>query len=136
MKKIYLIITILLLSSITTFSQMAIVVNKSNSVSKIDVSQLKDFYKLDKLQWENGNQVMLLTYKKNELNNSFYDILGFNSMKLNKLWLKKKLTGEGNPPFACSSYDAMIKKVEENENAIGYLPKDKVTPNMKIIMEF
>lgn len=134
--KILIVIIMIIFSAINIYAGDVAVVSKNSSINSIDKMTLVDIYKLDVLKWSNGNKVSVFFYKEESLCAHFFDAIGTSAKALKKLWLKKTLTGEASAPTLVEGIDAMINAVKADKNAIGFMPEDKVTPDLKVIYKF
>jgi len=133
MKIIYSIIIILIISSIAN-AQVAVIANKSIKVDKISKSELLDCYTGDMPKWDDGKKVYVFDLKpKTEIKNIFYKYLGKSSSRMKSIWMKRMLSGDGEPPPALESEEQMLKKVEKTKGAIGFVSYDKVTSKIKVL---
>lgn len=119
------------------FSQISIIANRSVQESSIDKNDLRDYYTLAKKRWSNSSRIICFDYKKKiETQKQFYEIINKQPIQLKKEWLRKKLTGEANPPQLLDSEDEMLRKISETEGAIGYINSSKVSSNVKVLATF
>jgi len=52
---------------------------------------------------------------------------------MKSIWLKNMLSGEGEPPKAMGSEEEMLKNVAETPGAIGFINKNKVIAEVKVL---
>jgi len=122
---------LILLSSFLPFlpaeAQVAVIANQSVPVDTIDKIQVLDFYTKDIKKWNSKTPVVVLDLKPdNEIKETFYKFLGKSTSRMKSIWLKKMLSGEGDPPEAMSSHEEMVKKVAETPGAIGFADRSKI----------
>ncbi len=53
---------------------------------------------------------------------------------MKSIWLKKMLSGEGDPPLFMNSMEDILKKVASTPGAIGYINQADVTMDVKVLM--
>jgi competence protein ComGC len=133
MKKPVLLILLLLCIS-NGFSQIALIANKGVELSVTSVTTVTDIYTLESQKSANGKKLILFDLKT-ELNEKFYSAIGKTSTELKKNWMKKQLSGDGKAPVALDSEDEMLLKVASTPEAVGYIPKQKVTDAVKVLFE-
>ncbi len=129
------IVTILFLFSWaeTSFSQVAVIANKSVPVDTIKKSELLDFYTGDIKKWNDEQPVVILDLKpRGDTKKAFYKFLGKSPSRMKSIWLKMMLSGEGDPPLSMRSEDELLKKVASTPGAIGYVNWAKVSEEVKI----
>ena len=118
-----------------SFSQVAVIAHKSVPVDTIKKSELLDFYTGDIKKWHDGQPVVILDLKpRGDTKKAFYKFLGKRPSRMKSIWLKKMLSGEGDPPVFMSSEEEMLKKVASTPGAIGYVNQTKVSEEMKILL--
>lgn len=116
------------------FAQVAVIANKSVPADSITKTELLDFYTGDIKKWLNAKPVVVLDLKpKGEVRDTFYEFLGKSSSRMKSIWLKKMLSGEGDPPEALQSEEEMLKKVASTPGAIGFVSKSKASKEVKTL---
>lgn len=134
MKKILLLALLTILCCTVKLSaQVAVIANKSVGAGSVDASTLANIYSLDSKNLGGVTLVVLDLGEDNDAKKKFYGFLGKSFADMKKIWLKAKLTGNGNPPVTVSSEDEMIKKVASTPGAIGYVSASKVTADVKVL---
>lgn len=134
MKKIILFVILAILFATEKISaQVAVIANKSVSASSVDASSLSNIYSLDSKNLGGVTVVVLDLGEDNDAKKKFYAFLGKSFADMKKVWLKAKLTGNGNPPITVASEEEMIKKVASTPGAIGYVSASKVTGDVKVL---
>ncbi|MCP4723983.1 MAG: hypothetical protein GY863_03045 [bacterium] len=134
MKKLIFTIIILLVLSGNALSQIAIIANKTVPADSISKVQLIDYFSRDIKTWDNDIPIVIVDLKeKGEVKNTFYKYLGKTSSRMKSIWMKKKLSGEGNPPASLISEEEVLKKVASTPGAIGFISRSKVTDEVKIL---
>ena len=133
MKIIYGIITLLIIFSISN-AQVAVIANKSIKKDKISKSELLDCYTGDMPKWDDGQKVYVFDLKpKTEIKDTFYRYLGKSTSRMKSIWMKRMLSGDGEPPPALESEEDMLKKVEKTKGSIGFISYDKVNTKIKVL---
>lgn len=132
-----LIILILLLAlycfcGAATGEDVAVIANKDVPESNLGSLRLLDFYTGDIKAWSNGEPVVVFDLKeKGQVRDSFYGWLGKSPTRMKSIWMKKLLSGEGDPPEALDTEEQIIERVASTPGAIGFvrvsLASDKVT---------
>ena len=135
MKGIIVTFLILIFWGTDETGQVAVIANKSVPVDKITRSQLLDFYTRDIRLWENDRPIVVLDLKpKTKIKKEFYKLLGKSTSRMKSIWMKKLLSGEGDPPEALKSEEAVLKKVASTPGAIGYVSQSVVTKEVKVLI--
>ena len=133
-----MITTIICLLVWTTDStgQVVVIANKSVPMDTIKKSVLLDFYARDIKKWSDGQPVIILDLKpQSEVKTAFYNFLGKSPSRMKSIWLKKMLSGEGDPPEAMNSEGELLKKVAATAGALGFASKASVRKDVKILLE-
>ena len=115
--------------------QVAIIANMSVPVDTLKKSELLDLYIGDVQNW--GDEVPVITLEldhENDVRKSFYSFLDRRPSWMKSIWLKKMLSGEGDPPLFMNSMEAILKKVTSTPGAIGYIHRADVTKDVKILL--
>jgi len=136
MKKLILALIICTVLPIVAFAKIAIIANKDVKTSSISKAKLLDVYSLDITEF-GGSKIKVFDYNNSEntIKKEFFSHLGKSISDFKQLWMKKKLTGNGNPPLNVGSEDDMVSKVASTPGAIGYVSSDKVTGAVKVLLE-
>lgn len=126
-----------LLAWVTNSSgQVVVIAHKSVPVDTITKNALLDFYTRDIKKWSDGQPIFVFDLKpQSEVKTAFYNFLGKSSSRMKSIWLKKLLSGEGDPPQSMNSEEEQLKKVAATAGAIGFVSKAKVRENVKILLE-
>lgn len=131
-----IILSVLTLFLLVEFSigQVAVIANKSFKKDTISKSELLDSYTGDIKKWEDGQKVVVFDLDlKTKTKEAFYKFLGKSPSRMKSIWMKRMLSGEGNPPPAVNSDSEMLKKIEETKGAIGFVKYDSVSTGVKVI---
>ena len=112
----------LLLFSSSVWAQVAIIAHPSVPISELDRGELLDLYTGEIESWDDGNDVIVLDLKtRNETRKRFYDYLGKSASRIKSIWIKKKLSGEGNPPQSFQTDEEVIDKVISTPGSIAFV---------------
>ncbi len=134
MRKFLLCITILLLLAINNEAQIAVIANKSVPESSVSKTELLDLYSGDIKWWDNGDPVIIFDLKNNDdIKSDFYSFIGKTPSRMKTIWMKKMLSGEGDPPDALQSEKEMLDNVANTEGAIGFITLNKIDNSVKTI---
>jgi len=104
------------------YGQVSVIANPSVPIDSLDRSDLLDLYSGDKKIWSDGQPVVVLDLKpRSGLKDAFYKYLGKSSSRMKALWLKKKLSGEGDPPASFENEALLLEHLKETPGAIGFV---------------
>ena len=116
-------------------AQVAVIAHESVPVDQISKSTLIDYYNKDINSWDNGHPVVLMDLKENDsVKDAFYKFIGKTSTRMKSIWLKKMLSGEGDPPHTISTENEMLKKVASTPGAIGFINHALIDPTVKTLL--
>ena len=125
----------LILSLYNANAQVAVIANKSVPKNEISSSELLDFYIGDVRYWSNDNPVIVFDLEpKGEIKKAFYKFLGKSTSRMKSIWMKKMLSGEGDPPEAISSEEELLQRVAKTKGALGFISNEKVSDDVKVLV--
>lgn len=125
----------LLVCSTNAIAQIAVIANQSAPVDTIHKSELLDFYSGDVRKWSDDLPVIALDLKpKEEVREAFYKYLGKSSSRMKSLWLRRVLSGEGQPPEALKTEEEVVEKVASTVGAIGFVNAAKANDKVKVLL--
>ena len=125
----------MLLLAAGSSAQVAVIANKSVPWDTLKKSQLLDFYTGDVKSWGNDVRVVVFDLKpKGEVRDAFYEFLGKPSSRMKSIWMKKMLSGEGEPPEALKTEEEMLQKVASTPGAIGFISRAKTNDEVKTLL--
>ncbi len=115
-------------------AQVAVIAHKAVPVDQISSAELLDFYTGDIKLWGNDEAVIVFDLKpKGEVKEVFYKYLGKSPSRMKSVWMKKLLSGEGDPPESMKTEKELLEKVMETPGSIGFVAEDKVTDDVKVL---
>ena len=127
MKKIFLLIILIIFTNQFSTAQVAVIAHKFVLVNKISDKKLLDFYTGDIQMWEDESPVVVFDLKiKGEVKDVFYDFLSKSPSRMKSIWLKRKLSGEGDPPKLMATEGEMLKNVETTPARLVLLINQKL----------
>jgi ABC-type phosphate transport system substrate-binding protein len=135
MRFLYSMIMVTAIVAATSNAQIAVIVNKSNPISKVTASDLKDIYLLSTVKWSDGTAIAVFDNREKSNQKKFYDFIDVKDIVgVKKQWLRFQLSGEGSAPITVEDDYEMIKKVSSIFGAIGYVKASEVKGNnIKVI---
>lgn len=105
-----------------TGEDVAVVAHKNVPESNLSSSRLLDFYTGDIKSWSNGDPVVVFDLKeKGPTRDSFYSWLGKSPTRMKSIWMKKLLSGEGDPPEALDTEEEIVERVATTPGAVGFV---------------
>ena len=122
-------------SAVSSSSQVAVIVHRQVAEDSIDQTRLLDFYTGEIRRWDSGARVVPFDLKaKGDTRDRFFEFVGKSSSRMRSIWLKRMLSGEGDPPEALETEDQMISRVATTPGAIGFINKERVNDSVKVLV--
>jgi ABC-type phosphate transport system substrate-binding protein len=118
-------------------AQVTVIANAEVPVDSIGRGLLLELYTGDVERWQNQTPVIVIDLTtKGPVRDSFYAYLGKTSSRMRSIWLKRKLTGEGELPESIDSEEDLIDRVAQTEGAIGFVSAGLAErhPEVKILI--
>jgi len=132
--KIILIFAMLVCAG-SSFAQVVVIANKSVPVDTLAKTDVLDLYTGDIRKWSDGQAVVVMALgSKEDVSRNFYQFLDKSPSRMKSIWLKKMLSGEGDPPEIMKSEEELVKKVAATPGAIGYIRQTNISPDIKVLM--
>ncbi len=134
MKLVFTMTLFLMLCTQNVSGQVAVITHKSTLSENIGKNEILDFYTGDIKTWENGERVIVYDLKQNtSMKDAFYQFLGKSSSRMKAIWMKKKLSGEGDPPVSFQSEEEIVEKITSTPGSLGYISYEKVTDDVAVL---
>ncbi|MBR8845192.1 MULTISPECIES: hypothetical protein [Pseudoalteromonas] len=137
MKRLLTAVFFLISYPISATADIAVIVNKDNPIESISQRQLIDMYMGKYVAFPNGDMAVTYDYEKSHpLRGPFFLALtGRNESQINAYWSRIKFSGKVSPPQSFSSPSTILENIRNTPNAIGYVPADFVTGDVKVIYQ-
>lgn len=138
MKYQIIIIFVLLLLPAKGIADIVVIVNPSNEIAELTQRQVIDLYMGRTSHFPNGEKLQRYDQAGHSSVRAgfYYRITRKSVAAINAYWARLIFTGRASPPRVVFDNLEMLKVVEENPSAIGYLEKkylnDRVTVVLKI----
>ncbi len=116
-------------------TSVAVIVHPDVPADSLSRSQLLDFFTGDIQRWSDGTSVVVLDLKaKGVVREGFYDLLGRRPSRMKSIWLRRMLSGEGDPPEALATETEILRRVATTPGALGYVNSDSVTAAVRVVL--
>jgi len=135
---IALVLVLALAAGATTASaQVAVIAHQDVPADSLTKNDLLNYYIGDVQSWDDGLTVVVYDLKsRGPVRDAFYEYLGKTSSRMRSIWLKRKLSGEGDPPESFETQEDLLKRVASTPGAIGFVQKSIVSDEaVKILVE-
>lgn len=116
-----------------------IVVNTNNHVKELSQSEIKQIFKIRKLNWKNGNTISVyMLPSASKVQDSFTSkYFSIDSNQFYDEWMQYILNGGMNRPPHFLNERKLIRKVKRNVNSIGIVSDTATLPaTVKVIHTF
>lgn len=119
-------------------SSLVVVVNRANPIQSLSKKEIVDMYMGRYQSFPDGTPVLPIDFPNNsEVKARFYKHLVNQSEKrINSYWSRLLFSGRARPPRETKLAEQVAALLQQNNDAIAYLPKHSVTEDMKIVFQF
>ena len=116
-------------------TQVVVIAHSTVPLDTLSRSDLIEYYTGERNHWPDKTDVILLDLKpKNATKKAFYDFLGKRPSRLKSIWMKKTLSGEGDPPEALKSESEIPEKVQSTPGALSFVGKPFSSEQIKTLL--
>ena len=125
-------------AQVTSTDQLVVIAHTSVPIDSLEKGELLRLFSGDLEYWDSGDPVVIADLsKKGRVRESFYEYIGKTSSRMRSLWLRRKLSGEGELPEFFESEDDLLEMVLNTPGAIGYLRAEtimNVSEELKVLI--
>lgn len=115
--------------------ELAVIAHPSVALDSLSKGQLLDYYTGDIQRWPDGAPVMVKDLReKGEVRAGFYRYLGKRPSRMKSIWLRRMLSGEGEPPESLSTEEEVLTRVAETPGSLGFVRRTEVTDQVRVLM--
>lgn len=116
-------------------SSLAVVVSKDSAINKISKKELSKVFLGKTKRLPTGEKSIAIESINKEYQLKFYKLIcNKNEKQLKKYWAKMIFTGRAQPPKKIKSIKELIRFIQNNKNAISYIPLEYINSDLKILM--
>lgn len=134
MRAVLFSIILLVVSAPPAWAQIAIIAHPSVEAADVEAADIDAMYSLDETQWSDGSPITLFDLKDNGVTKkTFFKYIGRNPAELRRIWLRFKLSGEGQPPETLATESEVVERVADTPGAIGYVNAEAVTESVQVL---
>ncbi len=136
MRRLLFILSCLAASSVCAEPEIVIIAHTNNEMGELTRKQIADIYMGRITSLPNGNIPLPLDYQGDSAARArFYQsITGKNMAQINAYWARLSFTGQANPPRRLADKAAILKVVDKNQDALGYVENIPPDSNVKPVM--
>jgi hypothetical protein len=115
--------------------EIAVIVNKSNTVPPMNRSQLGTIFKARSIQFPGGGRASPVNLPPENAVRQEFDwvVLGLKPDEVERFWLDSKIRSGVGSPRKLSPPAAVIHYVGSEETAIGYVPASDVDGSVRVV---
>lgn len=135
MRKTVIVVMGLMLSftACSSFAEVAVVVNPSNSAA-VDADIIKKLYLGKMKSFSDGTKVKLV-FQQGDIGEEFTaKVLDRSSSQFKAYWAKRAFSGKGKPPKSLASSSEVMEKVSSTPGAIGIIDASEANNSVKIVL--
>ena len=117
-------------------TEIAIVVNSSNPINALSLSDLRKIYMGERVYWKTNSPVLLLMRSSGsrERDVILRVVYQMTEQQYTQYWVAKVMRAEASdPPAILYSLGMVLEGVKGSPGAIGYLDSRDVRPGMKVL---
>lgn len=135
MKKILFLFSILFLfASLSASAEILLIINKSNTISKIKRTELIDLYMGRHVRFSNKQVAIPLNQKLIPIRKQFFEEkLNIRLSQVDIYWARLTFTGRDNPPKELQNSKEVLYYVKNSHGGIGYIDSQYLTEEVKVI---
>lgn len=116
-------------------AQVAVIAHLSVQENSLDKNQLYDVFSGEVRTWEDGTKIQVWDLGEcGEIRDSFYDFMGIRPSRMKSIWMRRLLTGEGEPPDEAGSQEEMVEKIIATPGSIGYIDMKLIDEQVKLLL--
>jgi ABC-type phosphate transport system substrate-binding protein len=97
-------------------------------------SKITDLFTGDVRVWEDGSQVVPLDLQEpKNVRKTFYKSLGKSSSRMRSIWMKRKLSGEGDAPAEVETEEEVVARVSTTPGSISFVRAAHAPSTVKVL---
>lgn len=127
---------VIFLTSLLFANDYVVIISNSNKIEEVKKDELKNIF-LKKRNFVGEVKVYPVNLPADNLVRKRFEksILNMDREDISEYWMEKHYYGI-TPPFIQNSEVALIKFIKNFDGAIGYISKEKIDKELKVIYEF
>ena len=118
-------------------AEIVVIVNSSNNLTELTRRQVVDLYMGRTSHFPNGEQSKRYDQPINSTVRAdfYYRMTQRPIAAINAYWARLIFTGRASPPTTVTDNEDMLRIVENDPNAIGYLDKQYINDKVTVVLE-
>lgn len=132
------IVSILISASSAQAEEMAVIVNKANTVENMDERTIAKLFLAKEKSFGSAKKAKLFDHPKgtNSREIFYQSIVKRSENQMKSYWSKLIFTGKGKPPKELPNDQEIISEVAKTESAIAYVNGSSVNDSVKVVYRF
>ncbi|MBI5897097.1 MAG: substrate-binding domain-containing protein [Desulfobacterales bacterium] len=127
-------VVLTLLPALAAAGDVVVIANPLVGASSLSKQDVGNIYQGKKSTWDDGSKIVFVVLKGSAAHEQFLtEYVGKNDSQFDTFWKKQVFTGQGSPPQAFDSEQAMLDFVAKTAGAIGYVSANAKVANVKTI---
>ena len=120
-------------SVIADGGDLAVVINAKNATAKLSKNELRRIFQTTKTTWDNGSAITPVNLPETSDLRQAFDraVLGLDKDDVAKYWTDRKIRGGARPPRKAPTTSVVVKVVEDDVGAIGYVKSSEMTSGLR-----
>lgn len=116
-------------------AEVVVVVSVKSPLSSLKAEQVAEIFLGKRSSYPDGADAVPIDQPENSVaRDAFYSaVTGKTATLLKAYWSRLLFTGQGQPPREAASAEAVRKLIASNARFIGYIDKDAVDENVKVV---
>jgi ABC-type phosphate transport system substrate-binding protein len=116
---------------------IVVIVNPQSGVEKLSKDEVIDIFLGRYRKLPSGRVALPIDVSENSRERArFYQLLVKKSpAEMSSYWARLVFSGQTSPPFQVQDARAALELVQSSPNAIAYVDRASVTPNVKVVLE-
>lgn len=132
---------LLCLSSLSSWAAegaLVVVVNQASGIDSLTKKEVVDIFMGRYNRFPNGEMAYPIDLPSGSTGKSYFykQLVNQSERKIQTYWSRLLFSGRAKPPETGESVPDVVNYVLSNKEAIAYLPRPMITPEMKIVFQF
>ena len=118
--------------------EVVVVVNQKSSISQLSHREVLDIFMGRNRKLSSGEvaEPIDLSKKSSECEWFYWHLTGKSLGEIRAYWARLVFTGRASPPVEVQNQAEALQKVAENRNALAYINRSMLTPQVKTVYIF
>jgi hypothetical protein len=116
-------------------NRLVVIVHPGTRVQTLSADELEALFTLSQRAWPDGQPAIPFNFAPGAPLREQFDrvVLGMNGDEVARFWIDRRIRGLGDAPRKVPSVALMLRVVAKLPGALGYVPEDAVTHEVKVV---